>query len=114
MSIPKSKAFTLRTFSLILGFAVLSSSQAAFAQAKRPSAGSSGARPAPAGGEQSKKVKFKDKTELNFEDAAIDGQIKNPFATLMNSRDQDFGGGFIKLRNNWHDQMIMSVNGLSQ
>lgn len=64
--------------------------------------------------EGSKKVKFKDKTEVNFDDANIEGSVKNPFGTIVNSRDQAFNKGFIKLRYHWHDQMIMSVSGLSQ
>ena len=64
--------------------------------------------------ESSKKVKFKDKTEVNFDDANIEGSVKNPFGTIVNSRDQDINKGFIKLRYHWHDQMVMSVSGLSQ
>lgn len=64
--------------------------------------------------ETSTKVKFKDKTEVNFDDANIEGSVKNPFGTIVNSRDQDINKGFIKLRYHWHDQMVMSVSGLSQ
>ena len=64
--------------------------------------------------ESSKKVKFKDKTEVNFDDANIEGSVKNPFGTIVNSRDQDINKGFIKLRYHWHDQMVLSVSGLSQ
>ena len=71
-------------------------------------------RPAQSSLEGSKKVKFKDKTEINFDAANIDGQVKNPFGTMVTDRDQDFNKGFIKLRYHWHDQMIMSVSGLSQ
>lgn len=65
--------------------------------------------------EQSKRFKVsKDKTEVDFDDASIEGQAKNPFGTLLNSRDQDFNKGFIKLRYNWHDQMLISASGMSQ
>lgn len=65
--------------------------------------------------EQSRKFKLsKDKTNVDFEDANIDGMAKNPFGTYLNSRDQDFNRGFINIRKNWHDHMIMSVNGMTQ
>ena len=63
--------------------------------------------------EVTKRVKFKDKTSVDFDDAAIDGSVKNPFGSIVNSRDQDFDKGFIKLRYHWHDQMVMSLSGLS-
>jgi hypothetical protein len=78
-----------------------------------------GQKPQPSAGTKqsldvSKKVKFKDKTEINFDDANIDGTFKSPFGTLLSNRDQDFNKGFIKLRTNWHDQMVTSVSGISQ
>lgn len=63
--------------------------------------------------ESSKKVKYKDKTTVDFDEANIDGTVKNPFGSIVNSRDQDFDKGFIKLRYHWHDQMVMSLSGLS-
>jgi hypothetical protein len=83
------------------------------ALAQKPANGASSAGTKPSL-DVSKKVKFKDKTEINFDDTAIDGSFKSPFGTLMNNRDQDFNKGFIKLRTNWHDQMITSVSGISQ
>lgn len=65
--------------------------------------------------EQSKKFKIgKDHTSVDFDDASIEGQAKNPFGSMLNSRDQDFNKGFIKLRYNWHDQMLISASGMSQ
>ena len=63
--------------------------------------------------ETSKKVKYRDKTSVDFDAADIDGSAKNPFGTMVQSRDQDFNKGFIKLRYHWHDQMVMSLSGLS-
>ena len=63
--------------------------------------------------ETSKRIKFKDKTSVDFDAAAIDGQAKNPFGSIVQSRDQGFDKGFIKIRTNWHDQMVMSLSGLS-
>jgi hypothetical protein len=71
-------------------------------------------RPAKASSlEATKRVKYKDKTSVDFDEAAIDGSVKNPFGSIVNSRDQDFDKGFIKLRYHWHDQMVMSLSGLS-
>ncbi len=66
--------------------------------------------------EQSRKVKikYKDKTDVNFDDALIEGAAKNPFMSMISNRDQEFSKGFIKIRHDWHDQLIMSVSGLSQ
>lgn len=63
--------------------------------------------------ETSKRVKFKDKTTVDFDAANIEGSAKSPFGSIVNSRDQDFNKGFIKLRYHWHDQMVMSLSGLS-
>jgi hypothetical protein len=63
--------------------------------------------------ETSKRFKFKEKTNIDFEDTAIDGSVKSPFGSIINSRDQDFDKGFIKLRYHWHDQMVMSLSGVS-
>jgi hypothetical protein len=60
------------------------------------------------------KVKYKDKTNVDFSDALIEGAAKNPFMSMVGSRDQEFGKGFVKIRYNWHDQLIMSTSGLTQ
>lgn len=66
--------------------------------------------------EQSRKfkVKYKEKTNVDFSDALVEGSAKNPFMTMIGSRDQDFNRGFIKIRYDWHDALIMSVSGLGQ
>ena len=64
--------------------------------------------------ETQKRVKFKERTEVNFEDAHIDGSYKSPLAQMINERDQDFKRGFISIRQNWHDQMIISTSGLGR
>ncbi len=64
--------------------------------------------------ETSKKVKFKDHTEVNFDEAHIEGSYKSPLAQMINERDQEIKRGFISVRTHWHDQMIISTSGLSQ
>lgn len=81
------------------------------AQAKKPAAAAKGK----SGLETSKRFKAgKDQTKVDFDEAAIEGQAKNPFGTLLNSREQDFNRGFIKLRYNWHDYMKLGAMGMSQ
>ena len=63
--------------------------------------------------ETSKRVKYSDKTAVDFDAANIDGSVKNPFGSIVQSRDQGFDKGFIRLRTHWHDQMVMSLSGLS-
>ena len=63
---------------------------------------------------QAKRVKFKKDTKVDFDDELIEGGVKNPFQSMIGGRDGDNKAGFIRMRREWHDQMIMSVNGLSQ
>jgi hypothetical protein len=63
---------------------------------------------------QAKRIKYKKDTKVDFEDELIEGGVKNPFSSMLNSRDGDNKTGFVRIRKEWHDQMIMSVNGLSQ
>ena len=90
-------------------------SSTAFAQQKKPPAKSGSTMGASGYDSQSKKIKvYKKETSVNFEDTAIDGSAKNPFLSMLGSRDPEFNKGFVKIRYNWHDQLIMSVSGLSQ
>jgi hypothetical protein len=57
-------------------------------------------RPTNSSDGQTKRVKYKKDTKVNF--------------AMIGSRDGDNKTGFVKVRKEWHDQMIMSVNGLSQ
>ncbi len=63
--------------------------------------------------ESSKSVKYKSKTEVNFDDANIDGTVRTPFGTSFNSRDQKFGRNFVNIRKNFHDQMLLSTGGIA-
>ena len=63
---------------------------------------------------QAKRIKYKKDTKVDFDDELIEGGVKNPFQSTIGGRDGNMKQGFIKIRREWHDQMIMSVNGLSQ
>lgn len=76
------------------------------------------AEAAPKGGggkslENSKSVKYRSKTEVNFDDATIEGSVRTPYGQSLNSRDQNFNRNFIKYRKHFHDQMLLSTGGLS-
>lgn len=75
------------------------------------------AHAAPKGGkkslESSKTVKYKEKTEVSFDDATIEGSVRTPYGQTLNSRDQNFNRNFIKVRKHFHDQMLLSTGGLS-
>lgn len=107
-------AFRFITHALLAGFIVASATTVGTAEAqgkKKPAA----AAKRKSGLETSKRFKAgKDQTKVDFDEAAIEGQAKNPFGTLLNSRDQDFNRGFIKLRYNWHDYMKLGAMGMSQ
>lgn len=107
---------TVRTLLYSLSIiAILATAPMAFAQGKSNSSGSS-FKPGSSMDGQSKKVKvnYKKQTDLDFEDTTIEGTAKNPFASMLMTRDQEFKQGFIKIRYDWHDQLIMSVSGLNQ
>jgi len=97
-------------------------SQKGFCQDKKNQSGSSQSPPSsnskknPSELEQSKSIKFNSKSgsKLDFEDTNIEGAVKNPFSSLLNTRDQEFKKGFVKLRTQWHDQMVLGISGLSQ
>jgi len=97
------------TLACAVSIASLSTSSEALAQKDR-----NASKPTKSGSlESSKRVKYKDKTSVDFDAADIDGSAKSPFGSMGQSRDQGFDKGFIKLRYHWHDQMVMSLSGLS-
>lgn len=59
---------------------------------------------------ESKKIRYKKDTEINFDDALIEGNAKSPFASFLNNRDQDVPSGFLKLRYHWHDKMAAGIS----
>ena len=60
-----------------------------------------------------KNVKYKKKTEVNFDDATIEGSVKTPDGLSLSSRDQKFDQNFIKIRKHFHDQILIGAGGLS-
>lgn len=105
--------YTARVALAALALAVLPGAGTALAQKNAANGASSNSVGTQKSLETSKRIKFKDKTTVDFDAANIEGTAKSPFGSIVNSRDQDFNKGFIKLRYHWHDQMVMSLSGLS-
>lgn len=85
----------------------------ALALSLAPSAGTAAGKGGGKSLENSKSVKYKSKTEVNFDDATIEGSVRTPYGQTLNSRDQNFNRNFIKVRKHFHDQMLLSTGGLS-
>ena len=113
-----------RFVTLVFLFTTITLPQLGFSQGKKATStpsNSGRSTPSPGGHKvtgagsdgQARKVS-KDTSKLDFDDANIDGQVKNPFASFLSSRDGETPDGFIKIRKNWHDKMAQSVSGLSQ
>lgn len=66
---------------------------------------------------QQKAIKMKSgakaQTEVDFDESLIEGQVRNPFGSLIGRRDPDMDGGFVRIRRKWHDMMVMSASSLS-
>ena len=54
-------------------------------------------------------VKYKDKTEIDFEELEIDGQLVKPQGSLILDRPIATFNPLIKLRTNWSLEMTQSV-----
>lgn len=58
------------------------------------------------------RVKGRDTTKIDMEAADITGAAKTPMGTLINQNKADKNYDFIKLRLNWHPEMIQSASSL--
>ena len=54
-------------------------------------------------------IKYKDKTEIDFEELEIDGQLVKPQGSLIVDRPTATFNPLIKLRTNWSMEMTQSV-----
>lgn len=98
---------TVFKYTLVLGWlAIFTQANHALAA---PKGGGSGSKSL----ESSKSVKYKAKTEVNFDDATIEGSVRTPFGQGISTRDQNFNRNFINVRKNFHDQMLLSTSGIS-
>ena len=59
---------------------------------------------------QEPKIQYKKKTEIDFEDVKVEGTLKRPHGSyILDKRGSSFNP-LIKLKENWDQEMIDSVN----
>lgn len=59
--------------------------------------------------EKSIKTKKGDSKSLNFEETSIGGERKTPLGSFISQTKSDKNFGFVKIRTNWHPEMIQSA-----
>ena len=57
-------------------------------------------------------LKSKDQTKLDFDSVDIGGQRKTPMGTLVGQSKADKNYDFVKIRTNWHPEMVQSASTL--
>jgi len=62
------------------------------------------------GAEEDRKVVYKTKTEIDFEDLEIEGILQKPQSALVLERKKANFNPLIKLRTDWKDEMDQSVD----
>jgi hypothetical protein len=62
------------------------------------------------GEESDRKVVYKSKTEIDFEDLEIEGILQKPQSALVLERKKANFNPLIKLRTDWKDEMDQSVD----
>lgn len=60
--------------------------------------------------ESDRKVVYKTKTEIDFEDLEIEGILQKPQSTLILERKKASFNPLVKLRTDWKDEMERSVD----
>jgi hypothetical protein len=57
-------------------------------------------------------LKSKDQTKLDFDSVDIGGQRKTPMGTLIGQSKANKDYDFVKIRTNWHPEMVQSASTL--
>jgi len=55
-------------------------------------------------------VRYKKKTEIDFEDVGVDGELKKPHGAYLLDKRQSTFNPLIRLKEDFNDEMIESVN----
>ncbi len=55
-------------------------------------------------------VRYKKKTEIDFEDVSVDGELKKPHGAYLLDKRQSSFNPLIRLKENFNEEMINSVN----
>jgi len=66
--------------------------------------------PAMAQDEDEDDVRYKKKTEIDFEDVSVDGELKKPHGAYLLDKRQSSFNPLIRLKENFNQEMIESVN----
>jgi len=66
--------------------------------------------PAFAQDEDEDSVRYKKKTEIDFEDVSVDGELKKPHGAYLLDKRQSSFNPLIKLKTEFNQEMIESVN----
>jgi hypothetical protein len=68
------------------------------------------ATPAFAQDEEAAAVKYKERTEIDFESVDVTGELVKPQGSLLLSRKQANFNPLIRLREHWNDEMKQSID----
>ena len=68
--------------------------------------------PPPAAGTPAPKVVYQKRTEINFEDETIDGDLKRPDGEYVEARRQVSHSNLIRIREDWREQVMRSAGDL--
>ena len=60
--------------------------------------------------ESSANVRYKKKTEIDFEDVSVDGELKKPHGAYLLDKRQSSFNPLIRLKENFNEEMVNSVN----
>jgi hypothetical protein len=65
---------------------------------------------APAGDDSGRQIKYKERTEIDFEGVDVTGELVKPQGQLLLDRRKANFNPLIKLREDWNDEMKASVD----
>ena len=60
--------------------------------------------------EENSNVRYKKRTEIDFEDVSVDGELKKPHGAYLLDKRQSSFNPLIRLKENFNQEMIESVN----
>lgn len=61
-------------------------------------------------GEEGTNVRYKKRTEIDFEDVSVDGELKKPHGAYLLDKRQSSFNPLIRLKENFNEEMVDSVN----
>ena len=61
-------------------------------------------------GDSAPEVRYKKRTEIDFEDVSVDGELKKPHGAYLLDKRQSSFNPLIRLKENFNEEMVNSVN----